>query len=61
MVFDPTRFPRVLTIQLELSNYPILSSRIRQRMRQELFKRKVISPQAFEAEVRQKAIQSQLL
>jgi len=59
MVFDPSSFPRVLTIQLELSNFPILASRIRQRMRQELFKRKVISPQAFETEVRQKAIQSQ--
>ncbi len=59
MVFDPTRFPRVLTLYLELGNYPILAERIRERMRQELFRRRVITPQAFEEEVRQKAIQSQ--
>lgn len=59
MVFDPSEFPRVLTVYLELSNYPILASRIRDRMRQELFKRKVITPTALESEVQQKAIQSQ--
>jgi hypothetical protein len=60
MVFDATQFPRVLTIYLELSNYPILATRIRERMRKELFRRKVVSPQAFETEVHQKAIQSQI-
>jgi len=59
MNIDPTEFPRVLTIYLELSNYPILAPRIRSRMRQELFKRNVINPDTFEAEVREKAIQSQ--
>lgn len=59
MVYDSTRYPRVLTIYLELSNYPILAPRIRERMRQELIKRRVIDPQAFEAEVELKAIQSQ--
>jgi hypothetical protein len=59
MVFDPTQFPRVLTIYLELSNYPTLAPRIRERMRSEMFNRKVISPKAFESEVLEKAIQSQ--
>jgi hypothetical protein len=52
-------FPMVLTIYLELSQYPILASRVREHMRQELFKRGVITPEAFESEVQEKAIQSQ--
>lgn len=59
MAFDPSGFPKVLTLYLELSQYPILASRIRKRMRQELFKRGVISPKSFEAEVEEKALQSQ--
>jgi hypothetical protein len=59
MTFDPSGFPKVLTLYLELSQYPILASRIRKRMRQELFKRGVISHEAFEAEVEEKALQSQ--
>lgn len=59
MAIDPSQHPRVLMIYLELSNYPILAPRIRERMRQELFKRRVIDPEAFEDEVEQKAIQSQ--
>lgn len=59
MVFDPTRFPRVLTIYLELSNYPTLAPSIRSRMRRELFKRKIITKNAFEKEIQEKAIQSQ--
>jgi hypothetical protein len=59
MSFDPTEFPKVLTLYLAISQYPILASRIRERMRQELFKRGVIRPEAFEAEVMDKAIQSQ--
>jgi hypothetical protein len=59
MVFNPTQFPRVLTIYLELSNYPTLAPQIRERMREELFKRTAITPQMFEAEVQEKAIQSQ--
>ena len=51
--------PKVLELVLELKQYPILSREIRQRMRQEIFRRGVISPQAFEQEVRQKAIESQ--
>jgi hypothetical protein len=51
--------PKVLRIYLQLSQYPILSDKIRERMRQEIFKRGVISREAFEAETREKAILSQ--
>mgnify|MGYP000333165679 CR=1 FL=1 len=50
---------RALSIYLALAQYPILRTLIRARMRRELFERGVITPQAFEAEVRQKAIESQ--
>jgi hypothetical protein len=50
---------RVLNIYLTLIQYPILSGRIRARMRQELFARGIISLEVFEIEVREKAIQSQ--
>ncbi len=50
---------RLLKIYLALSQYPILSSRIRSRMRLELFGQGFLNPQTFEAEVREKAILSQ--
>jgi hypothetical protein len=50
---------RVLNIYLTLAQYPILGGRIRARMRRELFGRGVITPQEFEAEVREQAIRSQ--
>lgn len=50
---------RALNIYLALAQYPILRTRIRSHMRRELFERGVISPQAFEAEVHEKAIRSQ--
>lgn len=59
MTSDPGAFPKVLTLSLELSQYPILASRIRERMRAELFRRGVVDPEIFEAEVREKAIESQ--
>lgn len=52
---------RTLNIYLSLAQYPILSSQIRARMRRELFSRGIITPQDFEAEVREKAIHTQLL
>jgi hypothetical protein len=52
--------PKVLELVLELKQYPILSKHIRERMRQEIFARGVISPTNFEQEVRQKAIVSQI-
>ena len=50
----------VLNIYLTLSQYPILGHRIRSRMRKELFERGIISQDDFEAEARQKAIESQI-
>lgn len=52
---------RALKIYLSLSQYPILSTHIRSRMRKDLFDRGVITPPAFESEVREKAIRSQSL
>jgi hypothetical protein len=51
---------RTLQIYLSLAQYPILRTQIRALMRRELFNRGVIQSQAFEAEVRDKAIQSQV-
>ncbi|MFP3854473.1 MAG: PEP/pyruvate-binding domain-containing protein [Anaerolineales bacterium] len=56
---DSGSFPKVLTLYLELSQYPILAPIIRERMREVLFERKVISPEDFDAEAREKAKQSQ--
>jgi hypothetical protein len=50
---------RVLTIYLTLSEYPVLSARIRHIMRKQLFARGILTREAFDAEARQKAIQSQ--
>ncbi len=50
---------RVYGIQLKLAQYPILARKIRERMRQELFARGIVTLAAFEAEVREKAILSQ--
>jgi Pyruvate phosphate dikinase, AMP/ATP-binding domain len=44
---------------VKLAQYPILADRIRIRMREELFQRGVINQEAFEAEVRENAIESQ--
>ncbi|MGB9641523.1 MAG: hypothetical protein ACPL4H_11485, partial [Anaerolineales bacterium] len=61
MTFPHPSQDLTLRIYLALAQYPILSSFIRNKMRQELFQRGIISNQAFETEVRQKAIQSQKL
>ncbi|MCK4831955.1 MAG: PEP/pyruvate-binding domain-containing protein [Anaerolineales bacterium] len=59
MTFDMRRLPKVLEVFLELQQYPILSRSIRDQMRQELFARGVITLERFEAEIEQKAIESQ--
>jgi hypothetical protein len=59
MTFPTATTDRALSIYLALSQYPILRTRIRARMRREIFDRGVISAQQFEAEVREKAVQSQ--
>jgi hypothetical protein len=50
---------RILDIYLTIRQYPILRTRIRARMRRELFERGIVTPEAFEADVREKAVQSQ--
>lgn len=50
---------RILNIYLTLNQYPVLCSRIRARMRRELFERGIISRDAFNTEAREKALQSQ--
>lgn len=59
MQINPQQMPKVLELYLEITQYPILAQKIRERMQQEIFARGVISPAAFEEEVREKAIQSQ--
>jgi hypothetical protein len=56
---DPHKMPKVLALYLKIAQYPILARRIRERMRQEIFSRGIISPQVFEEEVRDKAVLSQ--
>jgi hypothetical protein len=48
-----------IDIYVRLAQYPILCDKIRQRMRQEMFRRGVISREAFYHEVRRLAIESQ--
>lgn len=55
----PLEAPKILAIYLQIANYPILAHDIHRRMREELFRRGVITPEALEAEVREKAILSQ--
>lgn len=55
----PLSLPKVFGIYLQLANYPILSDRIRRRMREEIFTRGVIAHEFFEQEVSQKARLSQ--
>ncbi len=50
---------KAMHVHLKLTQYPILASAIRERMRQELFKRGVITRERFEQEARDKATDSQ--
>jgi len=59
MTFPSISVDNVIKILLALSQYPILSRRIRHRMRKVLFTRGVITRDAFDAEARVKAIESQ--
>jgi len=52
---DPT-----YRIYISLAQYPLLQRRIRRRMRKELYERGILAHDAFEDEVRQQAINSQL-
>lgn len=57
--YPGTSADRQFNVYLVLSQYPVLSDRIRARMRHELYERGITTPQKFEAEVRAFAIQSQ--
>jgi hypothetical protein len=59
MTFPSTSTNTLLSIYLTLGQYPILSIRLRQRMRRELYERGVIQEQAFEAEVIERSQRSQ--
>jgi hypothetical protein len=59
MTLPPSATDRLLSTYLVLSQYPILSTHVRELMRQELFKRGHIDPHTFEQEVIRKSIQSQ--
>ena len=59
MTFPNISMDNVIKILLALSQYPILSSRIRHQMRKVLFARGVITRENFDKEARKKAIESQ--
>lgn len=59
MTSVPPESSKILEIYLLLAQYPILASLIRRRMREELFRRGIITPERFEQEVREKALLSQ--
>lgn len=59
MAFTSTHTDRLAETYLALGQYPILSGRIRQQMRWELFSRGLIHANDFESEVRRLAILSQ--
>lgn len=48
-----------IDIYIKLAQYPILADRLRDRMRQELFRRGIVHPDKFEQEVRELSISSQ--
>jgi hypothetical protein len=52
--------PKVLDLVLKLKQYPILSRPIRDRMRQEILTRGIITPEDFAKEVHKKAKESQI-
>jgi hypothetical protein len=56
---EPMYIPKVHRIHMMLGQYPILGDVMRERMRQELFRRGVISAERFEEEVTERAEQSQ--
>jgi hypothetical protein len=52
--------PKILSLYLQIAQYPILAHQIRRRMRDELYRRGVITPARLEQEARDKAVLSQL-
>ncbi|MCB0120132.1 MAG: hypothetical protein KDD72_13955, partial [Anaerolineales bacterium] len=61
MTFPRISIDNVLRILLALSQYPILSGRIRHRMRKLLFTRGIVRKETFDEEVKRKAVESQAI
>jgi len=59
MTFVNSPSDRLLGIYLALGQYPILRTRIRNRMLDKLYEKGILKQETFEAEVREKAIRSQ--
>ncbi len=59
MPLESHEIPKVMRIHLLITQYPILAEIIRERMRQEIFRRGIISRERLEQEAREKAILSQ--
>ncbi|MGB8981505.1 MAG: hypothetical protein WCC12_06490, partial [Anaerolineales bacterium] len=59
MTHTPPESSKILDIYLLIAQYPMLASNIRRRMRDELFRRGIITPKRFETEVIEKAVLSQ--
>ncbi len=59
MNLPPSHSNEMLNIHLALAQYPVLSGRIRQQMRRELFSSGMVRPNEFENEVRKLAVLSQ--
>ena len=59
MSHTPPESSKILEIYLLIAQYPMLASDIRRRMREELFRRGIITSQRFDAEVKEKAVLSQ--
>src|SRR3990172_6451662 len=55
----PLEAPEILSLYLQIAQYPILARQIRHRMRQELYNRGIITPQHLEQETLEKALLSQ--
>jgi hypothetical protein len=56
---EPRHIPKLHRLQMMLGQFPILGDVMRERMRQELFRRGIITERRFEDEVRERAEQSQ--
>jgi hypothetical protein len=61
MTLPKVSIDNVLRILLSLSQYPILSGRIRHQMRKALYSRGIVRKEIFDEEVRRKAVESQTL
>src|SRR5512138_2005931 len=59
MTFTPPESSKILDTYLLIAQYPMLASAIRRQMREELFRRGIITPERFQTEVTEKALLSQ--